>query len=137
MTVSQESYFSSNSNSRRRREVACPEVTKQQFQNIFSNIPVVEAKRVGYFDIVLMDVTNSLDNVYSIIQSVVEPQLSMLVSANCYSQYWISEINQNYSLCACSSEATEEDSVYLCTEPACNCTGMQQILIAFLFKYYS
>ena len=123
LTVSQESYFSSLS--RRRREVSCPQPNTllQKFQDIFSNLNLIAAERVGYFDTILMEIPNSLYNIDNLIQSVITPQLLFLVSANCYSQYWISEINQNFNICACASQSTEENSVYLCAESACNCTG--------------
>ena len=123
LSVSQESYFSSLS--RNRREISCPQssLLLEQYETIFPDINIISAKMVGYFDIILVEVTDSSNIIDSLIQNEIEPQLTALITANCYSQYWVSKIHQNTSLCACSSEIVEREDLYLCTEPACNCTG--------------
>ncbi|KAI6649329.1 hypothetical protein LOD99_11695 [Oopsacas minuta] len=116
LTLSKESYLSSQDGS-------CPQSSSllEYYQNEFSSLSVLKTERMEYFDSLWIE-----DPGYSI-QSILEQKLSVLISANCYSNYWIGKITQNINLCSCQTETTDRghgqiDELFVCTQPACNCT---------------
>ena len=101
-----------------KRDVTCPQASNllEYFQNFFPSLSLLEEGRNDYFDTLWLQ--NGED-----IRTILTNGITTLISSRCYSEYWIGEIIQNNDKCNCLSKANAGNTVFLCTEPICSCTG--------------
>ena len=100
-----------------KRDVTCPQASNLfgYFQNFFSSL--LEVERNGYFD--TLWIKDGED-----IHTILNNEIATLISSQCYSEYWIGEVIQNNDTCNCQSNSNAGNTVFVCTEPVCNCTGI-------------